>query len=146
MSTLARALWQEKFMKADFSQASANLLEVKDARIAELERANEDMARKFADLENNLRIRCASLESELARERAMRTWRTDHPPLQQLVLAVVEYPSRGKQRLERIVCSMDEEDDLWSESGNNIGYTYKPWFSRFVKWMPLPAIGSTDQR
>ena len=31
-------------MKADFTEASANSLEVKDARIAELERANEDMA------------------------------------------------------------------------------------------------------
>jgi hypothetical protein len=133
-------------MKADYTEPLGNSPEVKEARIAELEEANKELAMKIADLENHLRMHVASLESELARERAMRTWRTDHPPIHQLILAVIEYSSRGKVKLERIVCRVDEDYDLWSESGNNLGYQYKPWFTRFVKWMPLPEIVDTQQR
>jgi hypothetical protein len=138
-------LAKETIMKADFAGASELSLEIKDARIANLEEANAELTKKLADLQNDLHIQLTSLKTELAKERALRTWRTDHPPLHQLVLAVIEYPERGKVKLERIVCKVDEEDDLWSESGNNIGYKYKPWFRRFVKWMPLPEISGTRQ-
>jgi hypothetical protein len=130
-------------MEADYMED--NSLELKDARIEELEEANKKLAMKIADLENDLRIRLTSLENELARERAIRTWRTDHPPLHQLILAIIEYPSRGKAKLERIVCRVDEDYDLWSESGNNLGYNYGTWFTRFVKWMPLPEIVDTHR-
>jgi len=130
---------------AGFTQPLENSLEVKDARIAELEEANKELAMKIADLEN-VRRRVSSLESELERERAMRAWRTDHPPIHQLILAVIEYSARGRVKWERIVCRVDEDYDLWSESGNNLGYQYRPWFTRFVKWMPLPEIGDPHQR
>jgi hypothetical protein len=133
-------------MKADSTKSLANSSEAKEARIAELEEANKELVMKLADLENHFRMHVATLESELARERAMRAWRTDHPPIHQLILAVIEYSSRGKAKLERIVCRVDEDYDLWSESGNNLGYQYKPWFTRFVKWMPLPEIGGPHQR
>ena len=133
-------------MEAGYTVALENSLEAKDARIAELEEANKGLAIKIADLEKHLHSRVTSLESDLARERAMRTWRTGHPPIHQLILAVVEYSAGGKVRLERIVCRVDEDYDLWSESGNNIGYQYKTWFRRFVKWMPLPEIAGTVNR
>lgn len=132
-------------MGAGSTEALKNSLEVKDARITELEQANKELAVKIAELENHLHIRLASLESELAREQAMRTWRTDHPPIHQLILAVIEYSSRGKVKMERIVCRVDEDYDLWSERGSNIGYQYKTWFRRFVMWMPLPEIVEPDQ-
>jgi hypothetical protein len=130
-------------MALHYTEPLENSLELNAARIAELEQANRQLTVRIADLESELHNRVAALENDLASERALRTWRTDPPPIHQLILAVIEYSARGRVKLERIVCRVDEDDDLWSESGRNIGYQYKTWFTRFVKWMPLPEIVDT---